>query len=292
VSHADGFEARLARLGPELGPAGRRVAHCIAQNPAAALASSATALAARAKTSDATVIRTVQTLGYAGFAELKQALAASIGRSDGAATPADNMRLTLAELHGASLHAIDTVLDAHDPALATLRSASFRDQLGRALPILHDAARIAVFGIGPSAALARYVTLLLGRSGRSALCLDTSGIMLADQMLDLQRGDAVLAMAYGRPYREALGLLAHARELGSPFVLITDKAGGPLATVADAVLVVPRGRTGHVALHAATMLALEMIVLSLAASDQTRALERLDRLNMLRAAVLGQARDV
>jgi hypothetical protein len=40
------------------------------------------------------------------------------------------------------------------------------------------------------------------------------------------------------------------------------------------------------------MLALEMIVLSLAASDQTRALERLDRLNMLRAAVLGQARDV
>ncbi len=292
ASRADGFEARLARLGPELGAAGWRVAHCIAQNPAAALASSATALAARAKTSDATVIRTVQTLGYAGFAELKRDLAASIDRSDGTATPADNMRLTLAELHGAALHAIDTVLDAHEPALATLRSASFRDHLGRALPILHDAARIAVFGIGPSAALARYVALLLGRSGRSARCLDASGIMLADQMLDLQRGDAVLAMAYGRPYREALGLLAHARELGIPFVLITEKAGGPLATVADALLVVPRGRTGHVALHAGTMLALEIIVLSLAASDQNRALERLDRLNMLRAGVLGQARDV
>ena len=116
--------------------------------------------------------------------------------------------------------------------------------------------------------------------------------MLADQLLDLQKGDAVLAMAYGRPYREALGLAAHARELGVPFVLITDKAGGTLATAADALLVVPRGRTGHMALHAGTMLALEIIVLSLAASDRGRALERLDRLNRLRARVLGEVRDV
>jgi DNA-binding MurR/RpiR family transcriptional regulator len=292
ASGADSFEGRLARLGPELGAAGRRVAQWIAQNPAAALASSANALAARARTSDATVIRTVQTLGYAGLAELKRALAGSIDGSESAATPADNMRLTLAELQGASLAAIDTVLDAHDAALATLRSASFRDQLGRALPILHEAERVAVFGIGPSAALARYVALLLGRAGRNARSLDASGIMLADQMLDLRRGDAILAMAYGRPYREALGLHAHARELGIPFVLITDQAGGPLAKVADAVLVVPRGRTGHVALHAATMLALEMIALALAASNQNEALACLDRLNMLRAGVLGQARDV
>lgn len=289
---SDSFEARLARLGPELGAAGRRVAQYIAQNPAAALASSATALAARARTSDATVIRTVQALGYAGFAGMKQALAASIDRNESAGTPADNMRLTLAELQGAFLHAIDTVLNAHDAALATLHSAGFRDQLGLALPILHEAERIAVFGIGPSAPLARYAALLLCRAGRSARCLDASGTMLADQMLDLRRGDAILGMAYGRPYREAIGLLGHARKLGIPFVLITEKAGGPLATGADAVLIVPRGRTGHVALHAGTMLALEIIVLALAASDQNRALECLDRLNMLRAEVLGQPHDV
>jgi DNA-binding MurR/RpiR family transcriptional regulator len=275
-----------------LGAAGQRVARYIAQNPAAALASPASALAAQSETSDATVIRTVQALGYAGLAELKRDLAASLDRGERAATPADNMRLTLAELQDASLQAIDTVLDAHDAALATLRSGSFRDQFGRALRILHAAERIAMFGIGPSAALARYAALLLGRAGRSVRCLDASGIMLADQMLDLRAGDVVLALAYGRPYREALGLRAHARHLTIPFVLVTEKMGGPLAMGADAVLVVPRGRTGHVALHAGTMLALEIIVLALAASDRNRALERLERLNMLRAAVLGQARDI
>src|SRR5271165_395056 len=72
------LSARLARLGGSLGAAGQRVAHFIAQNPAAALASSAMDLAASTGTSDATVIRTVQALGYPGLADLKQALVASL----------------------------------------------------------------------------------------------------------------------------------------------------------------------------------------------------------------------
>jgi DNA-binding MurR/RpiR family transcriptional regulator len=291
-STGDDFTARLSRLGPALGAAGLRVARFIARNPAAALGASATALAARAGTSDATVIRTVQALGYTGLAELKAALAAALDRPERPATPADNMRLTLGELHGASVQAIDMVLDAHDDALVTLRSGAFGDQLGHALPILRDAARIAVFGIGPSSMLARYAALVLARAGRGTCCLDASGIALADQMLDLRAGDAVLALAYGRPYREALGLLAHARALGVPLVLITDKTSGPLASQADAVLAVPRGRRGHVALHGATMLAIEIVVLALAASDQTRTLAHLERLNTLRALVLGEKRDV
>lgn len=238
------------------------------------------------------MIRTVQALGYAGLPELKGALAASLERGERPRTAADNMRLTLADLRDVSLQAIDAVLEAHDDALTALRSDAFRDQLGRALPMLQAAGRIAVFGIGPSAMLARYAALLLGRAGRSARCLDASGIALADQMLDLRQSDAVLAMAYGRPYREALSLLSHAHELAVPFVLITDKMGGPLATRSDAVLVVPRGRRDHVALHAGTMLALEIIVLTLAAADQNRALEHLERLNTIRAAVLGEPRDV
>jgi DNA-binding MurR/RpiR family transcriptional regulator len=74
------LSARITRLGGSLGAAGQRVAHFIVQNPAAALASSAMDLAASTGTSDATVIRTVQALGYAGLADLKQALVASLER--------------------------------------------------------------------------------------------------------------------------------------------------------------------------------------------------------------------
>jgi DNA-binding MurR/RpiR family transcriptional regulator len=79
-SSQETLPARISRLGGSLGAAGQRVVHFIAQNPAIVLASSAMDLAASTETSDATVIRTLQALGYAGLADLKQALVASLER--------------------------------------------------------------------------------------------------------------------------------------------------------------------------------------------------------------------
>ena len=110
------LSARISRLGGSLGAAGQRVAHFIARNPAAALASSAVDLAASAGTSDATVIRTVQALGYPGLADLKQALVASL---EGDATSAGDMRRTLDDLGEDAILALDSVLATHEEALTT-----------------------------------------------------------------------------------------------------------------------------------------------------------------------------
>jgi DNA-binding MurR/RpiR family transcriptional regulator len=278
------FDARVARLGGSLGAAGQRVASFIAQHPAAALASSALELAASTGTSDATVIRTVQALGYPGLADLKQALVASLDRT---ATPADDMRRTLAELDEDATKALDTVLDAHAKALETLRSGTFRDQLAGALPVLHAADRIVVFGIGPSAALARYTAVLLARVGRRSKCLDAAGSMLADQLLDLRPGDVLLTLAYGRTYREVTGLFTEARRLRLPIVLVTETSDGPLIKSADVVLTIPRGTRQRVALHGGTLVGLEALVLALAAANRDDALAALERLNALRGAVGG-----
>jgi DNA-binding MurR/RpiR family transcriptional regulator len=80
------------------------------------------------------------------------------------ATPADNMRRTLEDLGQDATLALDMVLETHAEALTTLRSAAFHQQLGRALPGLHAAERIVVFGIGPLAALAQYAAMLLART--------------------------------------------------------------------------------------------------------------------------------
>ncbi len=283
------LSARITRLGGSLGAAGQRVAHFIVQNPAAALASSAMDLAASTGTSDATVIRTVQALGYAGLADLKQALVASLERG---ATPADDMRRTLEDLGQDATLALDMVLETHAEALTTLRSAAFREQLGRALPALHAAERIVVFGIGPSAALAQYAATLLARAGRRSMCLNVTGIMLADRMLDLRAGDAVLALAYGRAYREVTGLFGEARRLRLPIVLVSETAESALARFADVVLAIPRGKRQRVALHGGTLVGLEAVVLALAAANGDRALATLERLNMLRVGVSGQRHDV
>jgi DNA-binding MurR/RpiR family transcriptional regulator len=164
--------------------------------------------------------------------------------------------------------------------------------LTTAVSILNRADRIVVFGIGPSAPLARYVAIQLSRTGRRAHTLDATGIALADQLLDLRESDALVILAYGRSYREVVAAFAEARRLRLPTVLVTDTLEKKLCRQADVVIPARRGRTDRVALHGATIVVLEAIVLGLAACERDRALETLERLNDLREVVGGMRADV
>ena len=281
---AASFSDRLLRLGPSLAPAARRVAQFIDHNRAGALAASALDLAAATNTSDATVVRAVQALGFSGLGDMKKALVAELGKS----TPADNMRRTLAEIGESTQQSIAAVLDAHAESIEILRSDEARASILAATTVLQPAERIVVFGIGPSAAIAGYISMMLRRSGRRSAKLDQTGIMLADQILDLAAGDALLVLAYGRPYREVLAVFAEAQRLRLPLVLVTDSPNSRMAHSADAVLPGRRGRTDRVALHGATVAMLEALALGLSAADALATVSMLDHLNDLREAVSGQ----
>ena len=246
-------------------------------NRVTVLASSALELAARTKTSDASVIRAVQSLGFAGLAELKQVLLASVDRPS---TSADDMRRTLGDVGADTERAIEAVIEAHDEALRGLRSPEARARMFAAVTLLHPAARIVIFGIGPSAALAVYVATLLARGGRRTLTLNATGAMLADQLLGLRAGDALLVLAYGRADGEVVTVFAEARQLGLPIVLVTDSLEQKLARFANLILPAPRGRSERVALHGATLVCLEALILGLAAAnpDTVANLQKLDRL--------------
>jgi DNA-binding MurR/RpiR family transcriptional regulator len=150
---------RLLRLWPSLAPAARRVAQFIDCNRAAVLAASALEVAVATETSDATVVRTVQALGFSGLGDLKKALVAELGRS----TPADNMRRTLAEAGENAQQSIAAVLDAHAESIEMLRSDAARASILAATIVLQPAERIVVFGIGPSASIAGYLSMMLRR---------------------------------------------------------------------------------------------------------------------------------
>jgi DNA-binding MurR/RpiR family transcriptional regulator len=57
------------------------------------------------------------------------------------------------------------VLQTHSDGLDVLRSDECRAQIAAGVRLLDLANRIVVFGIGPSAALATYVSVLLARWG-------------------------------------------------------------------------------------------------------------------------------
>ena len=287
---ADPLAERFEEAAASLSPAARRVVRFILENRALALASPAVELATRTRTSDATVVRAVQALGFDGLPELRRVLAASLGAPD--ATPADAMRSTLAEAGAEPGRAVDLVIETQREALEALAAPEARATLREAIATLHPAQRILVFGIGPSASLARYVAVLLGRSSRAARALDATGITLADQLLDLRQGDALLVLAYGHSYREVVTVFAEARRLGLPIVLVTDSLDRSLTRHADVIVPARRGCARKAALHGATLVALEAIALGLAAAGGDRAVATLERLNDLRAAITGSRSDV
>ncbi|MCJ2049138.1 MurR/RpiR family transcriptional regulator [Methylobacterium sp. J-070] len=278
----DDFRSTVRRLTPSLSPAAARVASYLDRNRATVLASSAAQIAAQLGTSDATVIRAVQALGFDGLPDLKQALAAGL---DDRRTPAADMGRTLAEVGDDAGQAIDAVLDAHREGMEALRTEAGRTAILAAITALHPAARIGVFGIGPSAHLARYLAFQLTRSGRRSFLLDATGWSLADQLLGLRADDAVLLLAYGQPYREVQAVMAEARRLGLRVVLVTDTQDSALARQATVVLLARRGRANQVALHATTLIALEAVILGLAAADRDNALQQLADLDRLRKLV-------
>jgi DNA-binding MurR/RpiR family transcriptional regulator len=104
----------------------------------------------------------------------------------------------------------------------------------------------------------------------------------------MRPGDALLVLAYGRLYKEVEAVFAEAAALGLTTVLVTEATGTALAKLANVVIAIPRGRPGHVALHGATLVGLEGLVLSLAAAKLDDALSSLDNLNRLRAVIDGR----
>ena len=166
-------------------------------------------------------------------------------------------------------------VDLLEQARRTLRPEDF----ARATELLHSAERVLTFGTGPSATLADYMTLKLTRFGRHAASITATGMGLADTLLTMRRGDAVVVMDHGRVYREVEVTLDRANAVGSPIILMTDTLG-------------PRGRSGDLGSVVSTMVVLEALLLGLANRDRGPSLAELEALNDLRAQIVGYRVDI
>lgn len=279
VGKRDLFAERYARRRGQLSPAFRKVAAFIDANRLEVMTMSALELGRAIGTSDATVVRAVQALGFDGLHALRSDLAASFDTRN---APGANLARSLEDVGKNADLAMQDVLDALAQGLEALRSPPLRQPMLDALKILHVAQRIVVFGLGPTAHIATYFAARIRRKGRNQLVLDRTGAGLADQLLDLQRGDAILMLSYGSNHREAEATAQEARRLRVPIVLITDTPDSRLVRQAATVLQVPRGQRGRVALHGTTLACLEMMLLGLATVGCEAAITTLDDLDRLR----------
>ncbi|MBM7049951.1 MULTISPECIES: MurR/RpiR family transcriptional regulator [Rhizobium] len=273
------FESRVIAVLDALAPAEQRIARFFIDQKQTVLLNSAAQIAQLAGASDATVVRTARALGFESLSALRAALLSEL---TGMPSPGDRMERTLAETGGDALR---HVMGIHEKALEALRHEKFAVSFERCIDILAGAARRHVFGIGPSGAMADYASLQFNRIGLPTNALSASGIALADRLLWIGKGDAVLVMAYAPLYREVEVLLDQAARHDVPVILISDDLGPLVAGKVAEILPLPRGNADHLAMHGGTMVLIEAMIVALAARNKEAALDSLDQLSMLRGSI-------
>ena len=276
------IDERIAATRADLSPAEDRVATFFAQHREEVVFLSAMEIAGRLDTSDATVIRAAQSLGYSGLADLKTELRDALRTR---ATPTLRLGRSLEDLgqdpSAVLEHVLATELQLLHDARETLRVQDFE----RAIDLLAGAERVVVQGLGPNAPLGEYFAARLRRMRRAAVAVGARGQALADALLDMRKGDVAVVLAYDRANPESVLTLERARELRLPSILITDTLGLALAGQFTVALSARRAGGGMFHLSALTVVVLDALLFGLAGRDRAGALGAAEELQELRARI-------
>ncbi len=196
-------------------------------------------IAERTQTSEATVVRLGQRLGYKGYARLKMALVDMLreeregGDRAQAALPADVGKDVLAAMSRLEITTIERTLDSID-----------RRAFERSATLMAEADHVFCFGLGISAHLAELAAYLFTEHGVRATALDSRFTSPREQLVVMRPGDIILGLSF-QPYSQAtLEVLEEAQSRGLATVAITDRATAPaVAHASEALLVSCQGMT-------------------------------------------------
>ena len=219
---------RIAAVGPSMLSSERRVAERIVADPALALESTAQELADAVGVARSTVIRTCQSLGYTGYAQLRVALAQELALTAAAAT----------DYGTSALGGIRAAADAFGQAIPQLTALLTEEGVEAAVARILAADRVLAVANGLSGPLALDLAMRLTAAGRPA---EYVADPIAQQIAAAQLGaHAVCLVVSGSgSNRATLDTVRAAQGAGAGVIAITSFARSELVTLAETALVVP-----------------------------------------------------
>ncbi|MFI1095975.1 MurR/RpiR family transcriptional regulator [Streptomyces sp. NPDC020917] len=225
---------RIRTALPDLAPSERRVADAVLADPAQAAGLAISALAERATTSAATVMRFCRAVGLTHYPQLRLALAAAAAHENalGGDRPALGTDISAEDrLDDVVRKIIYNEVRALEESCASLDVA----ELGRAVDAVAGARRIDVFGVGASAFVGQDLQQKLHRIGLIAfIWTDVHAALTAAALLG--PGDVAVAISHSGETADAVEPLEAAGELGATTVALTNFPRSSLAAAADIVL--------------------------------------------------------
>jgi len=265
------LESRFLAAQADLGSSRQRLLRRIFDESNETFFLSSREMARRYKVDSATIVRTIQALGYKKFADfahdLREHFVAQI-------TPYTAMKAAAQKNRSVSDYVRQSV-DKDLENLNAFRANLNPDKIVELAKQINRARRIVVIGIDFAASLAGSLAYGLVRLGVDAEAPAGSSGIVQNKIRIMIPEDLLVAISFGRGLRETVEAAQRARRQNVPTFGITDSDATPIAKHCDAYLVASIARTSFIDSYVASVAAINAIIVACAHSQSARALELL-----------------
>ncbi len=254
----------------KLTPSQRRIAEYVLGNWDAVAFMAAKQLGQATHSSDAAVVRFSQTLGFAGFMELRAAMRGELIARAGSMkiarrSPGTNKpRSSFQESFGLDAALLDATRRLNNPTV-------FRSVTKKIL----SAEGIWVVAHGTSYPIGAYLAMHLAQALGKGEMLTVGVGDIANRLRSVERGDLVIGIGYVRYLPYTIEMLRVSRARGAHIVAITDSPISPLARLADDILLIARDGVSFAWSQIGTMAVANVIIAEAARENGPRTIELL-----------------
>ena len=223
------LESRFAQVEEVLGSRRRDLVRQILDHPEDTYFLTSRALAKFYSVDTATIVRTIQALGYERYADFAADLRAHfLSRI----TPYTLMKSAARDKRSIADHVEHSLeLDAH--SLQALRASMSPEEIIKMARIVDRARRVLVVGVDFAAALAHMLAYALVSIGMDAETPVGSTGNLHQKVLVLGPKDLLIALSFGRCLQDTVDSVICASDNGVPTFGITDSEQSPIARFCD-----------------------------------------------------------
>lgn len=265
------IETRFAEAQSRLGPHRQQLIRAIVDHCEETSFLSSRELAKRYNVDAATVVRTVQAMGYKGFGDfvldLRQHLMTRI-------TPYAVLKAATKERRSVADH-VDHSLDKALDNLNQLRSHLDRDRVVELARLIHKSRRVFVVGVDFAASLAYYLAYGLATLGFDAEAPVGSEGNLQHKVKVLMPKDLLIAISFGQCIRVTVEAVRRAGKQGVTTFGITDSDTTPIAHYCDRYLIAGVVSPSFLNSYVAPMALINAIHVACAHLDPKRSLTQL-----------------
>jgi DNA-binding MurR/RpiR family transcriptional regulator len=256
----------------------KRIANFLRKNQEESAFLSAGEIANRLELSEATLVRFARSLGFCSYPAMRTVLQDNFRRR---VTHSARLRGRLNDLReGGDIfeRLTATEIDFLTQALDSIK----REELNKAVEILHEHDRVFVFGLGPSVSLVDLLELRLRRFGREVVPLTSSGREFLEYLTMMEEKDLLFVICFFDQNPALKLVIDYANKVGATIIMLTDTLEAILGEKVDVVLSAKRGPIGEFHSLVVPMTVINALLLSLASKEQEKSMTLLDKLDNLR----------